>query len=78
MVLPQKASVVAPGALHHVIIRGIKHRKIFRSDYDHDNFVDRLSDLISETGTVCFALALISKPRPFIILKPVLPRFPYS
>jgi hypothetical protein len=28
----RKARIDAPGALHHVIIRGIERRKIFRSD----------------------------------------------
>jgi len=49
----------APGALYHVIIRGIERRKIFRSDYDRKNFVSRLSKLIPETQTDCFAWALI-------------------
>jgi hypothetical protein len=30
--MPLKARIDAPGALHHVIIRGIEKRKIFRSD----------------------------------------------
>jgi DNA-binding MarR family transcriptional regulator len=29
--MPRKARINAPGALHHVIIRGIERRKIFRS-----------------------------------------------
>jgi hypothetical protein len=36
----------APGALHHVIIRGIEGRKISRSDYDQENFITRLAELI--------------------------------
>jgi len=31
--MPRKARIDAPGALHHVIVRGIEGRKIFRSDY---------------------------------------------
>ncbi len=49
----------APGALHHVIVRGIEREKIFRSDYDHKNFLNRLGKLIPETQTDCFAWALI-------------------
>ena len=30
--MPRKARIDAPGALHHVIIKGIERRKIFRSD----------------------------------------------
>ena len=29
--MPRKAIIDAPGALHHVIVRGIERRKIFRS-----------------------------------------------
>ena len=57
--MPRKARIDSPGALHHVIIRGIERRKIFRSDYDRENFVVRLSELIPETQTDCFAWALI-------------------
>jgi len=57
--MPRKARIDAPGALHHVIVRGIERRKIFRSDYDRRNFLDRLGKLIPETQTDCFAWALI-------------------
>ena len=49
----------APGALHHIIIGGIKHRRIFSNDQDRDNFVERLGDIDTETQTFCFAWALI-------------------
>ena len=57
--MPRKARIDAPGALHHVIVRGIERRKIFRSDYDRSNFLNRLGELIAETQTDCFAWALI-------------------
>jgi putative transposase len=57
--MPRKARIDAPGALHHVIVRGIERGKIFRSDYDRKNFLNRLGKLISETQTDCFAWALI-------------------
>jgi len=57
--MPRRARIDAAGALHHVIIRGIERRKIFRSDYDCENFIKRLSGLIPETKTDCFAWALI-------------------
>ncbi len=41
--MPRLARLDAPGVLHHIIIRGIERRKIFRDDKDKDNFVDRLS-----------------------------------
>ena len=57
--MARKARIDAPGALHHVIIRGIERRKIFRSDYDRKNFLSRISELIPETKTDCFAWAII-------------------
>lgn len=48
--MPRKVRIDAPGAMHHVIIGGIERRKIFRSDYDRKNFLNRLSVLIPETS----------------------------
>ena len=62
----EKLRIDAPGALHHVIVRGIERRKIFRSDYDRKNLIIRLSKLIPETRTDCFAWALI--PNHFHLL----------
>jgi putative transposase len=36
--MPRLARLDAPGVLHHIIIRGIERRKIFRDDKDKDNF----------------------------------------
>ena len=57
--MPRKARIDAPGALHHIIVRGIERRRIFSDDQDRDNFVERLGDIITETQTSCFAWALI-------------------
>jgi hypothetical protein len=42
--MPRKARLDAPGALHHIIVRGIERRKIFRDDADRDDFLNRLED----------------------------------
>ena len=47
--MPRSARIDAPGVLHHIIIRGIERRKIFRDD--KDNLIDRLSILLSESRT---------------------------
>jgi len=57
--MPRKARIDAPGALHHIIVRGIDQRQIFRDDRDRDQFIQRLSDILSDTETPCFAWALI-------------------
>ncbi len=57
--MSRKARIVAPGTLHHVIIRGIERRKIFRSDFDRMNFLNRFSELMLETKKECFAWAIL-------------------
>lgn len=57
--MPRKARIDAPGAFHHIIIRGIERRKIFREDADRVNFLGRLGDIVVDTKTECFAWALI-------------------
>ena len=64
--MPRKSRIDTPGALHHVIVRGIERRKIFRSDYDRKNILARLAKLIPETRTECFAWAII--PNHFHLL----------
>ncbi len=57
--MPRKARIDAPGALHHIIVRGIERRRIFSDDQDRDNFVECLGNIVAETQTLCFAWALI-------------------
>jgi len=56
----RKARIDAPGALRHIICRGIERRKIFRNDTDKDDFIGRLSKVLTETHTPCYAWALLS------------------
>ena len=64
--MPRKARIDAPGALHHIICRGIEKTRIFRDDADRDGFVERLGRVLSETNTPCYAWALI--PNHFHLL----------
>lgn len=57
--MPRKSRIDAPGALHHIIARGIERSKIFRDNTDRNNFLDRLGGIIKETNTSCFGWALI-------------------
>ena len=58
--MPRQARLDAPGALHHIIIRGIEKRAIFRDDTDEERFLDRFGDVLSDTSTPCYAWALMS------------------
>ena len=42
------ARLNAPGVLHHIMIRGIECRKIFRNNNDRDDFLERLSIILPE------------------------------
>lgn len=64
--MPRSARIDAPGVLHHVIIRGIERRKIFRDRTDRNDFVDRLSHLIPETQTICYAWVLMDNHAHFL------------
>jgi putative transposase len=58
--MPRQTRIDAPGALHHIMVRGIERKKIFRDNKDKDNFVERLVDIIKETSTPCYAWSLLS------------------
>lgn len=64
--MPRQARIDAPGALHHIIARGIERRSIFDDDADRDNFLNRLGQVLSDTHTSCYAWALI--PNHFHLL----------
>lgn len=64
--MPRKPRIDAPGALHHVIGRGIEGADIYRSDGDRDGFLSRLEAVLEETKARCFAWALI--PNHFHLL----------
>jgi putative transposase len=58
--MPRRARIDAPGALHHIIIRGIERKPIFKDERDYENFLRRLTVVLSETSTPCYAWALLT------------------
>jgi putative transposase len=64
--MPRKSRIDAPGALHHIIVRGIERRKLFADDTDRNNLLDRIGVILTETNTSCYAWALI--PNHFHLL----------
>ncbi len=57
--MPRQSRIDFPGLLHHVIVRGIEKRSIFLDDQDREELLSRLSRLLAETETDCFAWALL-------------------
>lgn len=64
--MPRKARIDGPGALHHVIIRGIERRRIFMDDVDRDGFLERLGEVLGACQTGCFAWALLPNHAHFL------------
>ena len=64
--MPRQARIDAPGAIHHIICRGLERKRIFRDDVDRDTFLSRLGSVLQKTSTRCFAWALI--PNHFHLL----------
>lgn len=57
--MPRKARIDAPGALHHIILRGIERRAIVRDDLDRERFLEGLGKLLLESKTSCYAWAIL-------------------
>lgn len=57
--MPRRSRIDAPGALHHIIVRGIERSKIFRNEDDRQDLLRRLSRVLVETDTRCFAWVLM-------------------
>jgi len=57
--MPRQSRIDFPGALHHVIIRGINRAEIFRDHHDRTRFVTLLQKGLEKTDLDCYAWALI-------------------
>lgn len=64
--MPRTARIDAPGVLHHIMIRGIERRKIFRNNKDREDFLTRLEKLLPYTKTSCYAWAFIPNHAHFL------------
>lgn len=64
--MPRVARIDTPGLLQHVMIRGIERRKIFYDDKDREDLIDRLSALLPETKTGCYAWAFLPNHAHFL------------
>ncbi len=57
--LPRRLEIDHAGAFHHVIVRGVDRRDIFRDDADRVAYCERLSLVFLEDGASCLAWALM-------------------
>lgn len=65
--MPRQSRIDAPGALHHLMIRGIEKRAIYRDDKDRDSFLNRLGGILLESSTPCYAWSLLSNHAHFLL-----------
>jgi len=57
--MPRQPRLDAPGALHHVMGRGIEKAKIFQSEIDRSDFLDRVAKLCYKGNLIVYAWALL-------------------
>jgi putative transposase len=55
VIMPRQARLDTPGALHHVMGRGIERNNIFRSAADRKDFLERLASLTEDNGMAVYA-----------------------
>ena len=65
--MPRLFRIDAPTVLHHIIIRGIERRAIFRDDFDRQDFIERLSILVPQTQSICYAWAFMPNHAHFLL-----------
>ena len=50
--MPRRSRIDAPGALHHIVVRGIERKPIFKGDADRDHFLERLGNVLTDAERV--------------------------
>ena len=58
--MPRQPRLDAPGALHHVMGRGIERTNLFRIDRDREDFLNRLANQCMEGNLIVYAWCLLS------------------
>jgi len=58
--MPRQARLDAPGALHHIIIRGINKAPIFKDDQDKTRFLERLAENVTQGDSKVYAWVLMT------------------
>ena len=64
--MPRQPRMDAPGALHHVMGRGIERTRVFQNDFDRADFVERLAQRARAGDWAVYAWALM--PNHFHLL----------
>ncbi|MDO8803526.1 MAG: transposase [Elusimicrobiota bacterium] len=67
--MPRQARIDIPGQLYHVMSRGIERRKIFLSEEDCADFLERMGVWLKKSGGKCLAWCLIPNHFHFLLLR---------
>jgi hypothetical protein len=65
-IIPRKSRIDIPGALHHIIVRGIERSTIFKDSPDRYNFLERLGTIIQRNQNLLFGLGSFIQSFPFV------------
>ncbi len=57
--MPRQARLDVPGALHHIMVRGINKSAIFEDDQDRARFLEKLDQTVSEGKCAVYAWVLM-------------------
>lgn len=57
--MPRSKRIDYPGALHHVIGRGIERKHIFQQDKDKEAFYKRFRDNLAKSSMQCYAWCIM-------------------
>ena len=58
--MPRQARLDIPGALHHIMVRGINKATIFEDDQDRVQFLNRLGENVTDARATVYAWALMT------------------
>jgi len=50
--MPRQLRIDVQGTLHHIIVRDIERKRIFKDGVDRDNFLNRLGNILTQTQAV--------------------------
>lgn len=65
--MPRRPRFDHPGALHHVMLRGVDRQPIFSDDLDRTRLVDRLERVLPEEHVECLAWCLMPNHAHFLL-----------
>lgn len=58
--MPRRARLDVPGALHHIMVRGINKSALFDDDQDRQKFLERLGENIVEAKCSVYSWVLMT------------------